>query len=178
MLIGDNPSNNGFRQSIEYFLSQGYQKSELYGSMWGFPDYPYQGYLFYAENVLQIRKFIDAVIDYTNTTEIDVISHSLGVQYARRALQGGWARSYSKRSFSTGNDSFYIGPPLTDRIRNFIGIAGATWGNANCFKEEFKLTKTCSPLNGYWPGDQDGEPFPVNLSKFTLDLNNGTNREA
>ena len=38
MLIGENPSNNGFRLSIEYFLARGYTKAEIYGSMWGFAD--------------------------------------------------------------------------------------------------------------------------------------------
>jgi triacylglycerol lipase len=44
MLIGDSPENNGFRLTIEYFLSQGYSKSELYGSMWGYPDVPHRHY--------------------------------------------------------------------------------------------------------------------------------------
>ena len=37
-LIGEEWANDGFRYSIEYFLEQGYKKSELYGSMWGFND--------------------------------------------------------------------------------------------------------------------------------------------
>jgi hypothetical protein len=32
MLIGDCPMNNGFRLAIEYLLSRGYTKAELYGS--------------------------------------------------------------------------------------------------------------------------------------------------
>lgn len=37
-VIGDCPMTNGFRYTIEYFLSKGYTKAELYGSMWGFGD--------------------------------------------------------------------------------------------------------------------------------------------
>ena len=37
-IIGDTRDNNGFRMTIEYFLSKGYTKAELYGSMWGFGD--------------------------------------------------------------------------------------------------------------------------------------------
>ncbi len=37
-MIGDCPVTNGFRHTIEYFLSKGYTKAELYGSMWGFGD--------------------------------------------------------------------------------------------------------------------------------------------
>jgi len=85
MIIGNTDMNNGFRYTIEYFLQRGYTKSELYGSMWGFADYPHNHY-FNAETILYIRKFIDAVLEYTNATYIDVISHSMGVTYARRAL--------------------------------------------------------------------------------------------
>ena len=85
MIIGDSPKNNGFRYTIEYFLQKGYTKAELYGSMWGFADIPHN-HFYNAETVLHIRKFIDAVIEYTNSTSIDVISHSMGVAYARRAL--------------------------------------------------------------------------------------------
>jgi len=42
MLIGDNWKNDGFRYDIEYFLSRGYTKAELYGSMWGFADLDYE----------------------------------------------------------------------------------------------------------------------------------------
>ena len=38
-IIGDNPVNNGFRMTIEHFLSKGYTKAELYGSTWGWNDY-------------------------------------------------------------------------------------------------------------------------------------------
>ena len=100
-----------------------------------------------------MRKFIDAVIEYTNATEVDVIAHSFGVVYGRRSLQGGWAKSYSERSISTGTDSFYIGPPLHDKVKNFIGIAGPAWGNPQCLKPEFKAVILCNPLNGNWPGD-------------------------
>jgi alpha-D-ribose 1-methylphosphonate 5-triphosphate synthase subunit PhnI len=37
-IIGNTRNTNGFRIAIEYFLSKGYTKSELYGSMWGFSD--------------------------------------------------------------------------------------------------------------------------------------------
>ena len=129
MLIGDSPVNNGFRISIEYFLSKGYLKSEIYGSMWGYPDIPHLHY-FQSEYVVQVRKFIDAVLEYTNATQIDVIAHSYGVFYGRRALQGGWAKTYSKNSIGTDSDMYYVGPPLFDKVYNFIAIAGPAWGNA------------------------------------------------
>ncbi|CDW84125.1 lipase [Stylonychia lemnae] len=65
MLYGDNDSNNGFRYSIEYFIQNGYTKSEIYGSMWGFGDTSNQKNL------------------------VDVISHSMGVTLSRAAIKGG-----------------------------------------------------------------------------------------
>ncbi len=123
MIIGDSDMNNGFRYTIEYFLKRGYTKAELYGSMWGFSDFPHNHY-FNAETVLFLRKFIDAVIEYTNATQIDVISHSMGVTYARRALQGGWVRTYAKHSVGTDSDMYFIGEPLERNVSTYLAIAG------------------------------------------------------
>ena len=68
MIIGDDWLNDGFRFDIEYFLQNGYTKAELYGSMWGFADYDGEDYLkFETEYVLRIRRFIEAVLDYTGS---------------------------------------------------------------------------------------------------------------
>jgi hypothetical protein len=40
MVIGSTDADDGFRYSIEYFLQNGYNESEIYGSMWGFADIP------------------------------------------------------------------------------------------------------------------------------------------
>ena len=52
---------------------------------------------------MYIRKFIEAVLEYTGADEIDVISHSMGVPLSRRALKGGW--SMDRRSFPYGEDN-------------------------------------------------------------------------
>jgi hypothetical protein len=66
MIIGDEPINNGFRLTIEHFLRMGYTKAELYGSTWGFADVHHSfEHWHQAEWVLQIRAFIDAVLEYT-----------------------------------------------------------------------------------------------------------------
>ena len=41
-LIGSTPDDSGFRYTIEHFLTLGYTKVELYGSMWGFNDVPHE----------------------------------------------------------------------------------------------------------------------------------------
>ncbi len=48
----------------------------------------------------------------------------MGVTYARRALQGGWAKTYSKHSVGTDTDNYYIGEPLESKVFTYIGIAG------------------------------------------------------
>ena len=55
------------------------------------------------EYIMYIRKFIEAVLEYTGADEIDVISHSMGVPLSRRALKGGW--SMDRRSFPYGEDN-------------------------------------------------------------------------
>ena len=50
------------------------------------------------EVVLQIRRFIDAVLEYTEAPEIDIIAHSMGVAYSRRAVKGGWASTFVNHS--------------------------------------------------------------------------------
>ena len=129
-IIGDNWANDGFRYSIEYFLSQGYTKGQLYGSTWGWnDDYHRFQHQYQLEYVMYIRKFIEAVLDYTGAEEIDVVAHSMGVPLSRKALKGGW----TKRAVWEGEQvPFYIGKPLTGRVRNYIGIVGPNFGVENC----------------------------------------------
>ena len=106
--------------------------------------------------MLQIRKFIDAVLEYTGAPEIDVITHSMGVTYTRRALKGGWAKAYSRHTIGTEGDEYFIGRPLSDRVRTFIGIAGANWGSHHCIESEYTdLIKMCNKINGFWPGSNE-----------------------
>jgi triacylglycerol esterase/lipase EstA (alpha/beta hydrolase family) len=157
MIIGDIPDNNGFRLTIEYFLSQGYTKAELYGSMWGFADVPHQKQHYHQrENVMYIRTFIDAVLEYTGAPQIDMIAHSMGVTYARRVLKGGTVKAYDRRTRGTDHDLYYIGEPLNDKVNTFIGIAGSNWGNKHCTEEPYKyIWARCNKLSGIWPGSQE-----------------------
>lgn len=89
-IIGDEWANDGFRYSIEYFLQNGYTKAELYGSMWGYADLMYEYQLIHnTEWVLYVRKFIEAVLDYTGAEKVDIIAHSMGVTLTRAAIKGG-----------------------------------------------------------------------------------------
>ena len=117
----DEDLQSGFKYSIEYFLSRGYKRSELYATTWGFADVPHEPQHYHSiEYLIYIRKFIDAVLEYTNATAIDVISHSMGVTFARKVLKGGVVKSLGT--------PYDLGPALTEKIDTFIGIAGPNWG--------------------------------------------------
>ena len=141
MLIGSSDADNGFRIPIEYFLENGYNKSEIYGSMWGFADIPREfEIVHYQAYVMRVRKFIEAVLDYTGATEIDVVAHSLGTSLTRRALKGGWV--------VTANEQYYVGAPLTNKVRTFIGIAGFSRGTYLCELQQYRL---CNGIDGIYP---------------------------
>lgn len=85
--------------------------------MWGFGDNDHaRGHYHQPEYVLYIRRFINAVLQYTEAAEIDVISHSMGVNYARRAIKGGWANIYARHGVGAEGDKYYIGQPLSQRL--------------------------------------------------------------
>ena len=108
-----------------YFLSRGYTMSELYGTTWGFGDIPHEGqHTHNRELLIYLRKFIEAVIEYTGAEKVDVIVHSMGTTLTRRVLKGGVVKSLG--------DAFDLGKPLTDKVDTFVGIAGPNWGISTC----------------------------------------------
>ncbi len=144
--IGVDWYSNGFRISIEYFLSRGYTKAELYASMYGFCDYEHgMQHTLNRLDTMRVRNFIEAVLEYTGAEQVDVISHSMGVTYTRRSIKGGHTIA--------DEEPFFIGEPLTDRVNTFIGIAGRNWGIPKCnmdlYENNFHL---CNKLNGGYPG--------------------------
>ena len=146
MIIGDTPDNNGFRYSIEYFLSRGYKKSELYGTQYWFADIPHMGGHFFAkENVMYLRKFVEAVLKYTGSKKIDIIAHSQGVLMSRRLIKGGIL-------FAT-DEPTVIGLPLTNRVDTYIGIAGPNMGILECLTDSVRAKRRiCNSFNGNFPG--------------------------
>jgi hypothetical protein len=112
------------------------------------------------------------VLEYTQAEEIDVISHSMGVTFARRVLKGGWSKTHSNRTQGHDGDSYYIGPPLTHRVRTFIGIGGGNWGSPLCLvPEHITGWGICDKKLGFYPGAQWEDPYPRDMSPFIIELN-------
>eukprot|EP00347_Sterkiella_histriomuscorum_P009724 403340126 len=164
MAIGDEWVNNGFRLSIEYFLSRGYTKAELYASQWGFADVPHEfQHVHQQEFVMYNRRFVEAVLEYTQAPQIDIIAHSMGVTFSRRLIKGGMVYGDIK--------PYYVGEPINDKVNTFIGIAGPNWGAASC-NMDFWLQnfRTCNKLNGFYGGSKDGSPTPPDMALFLKEL--------
>lgn len=120
---------------------------------------------------MYIRKFIEAVLDYTGAKEVDVISHSMGVPLSRRALKGGWS-SVPVVDIVTGENEdrpFYIGKPLTDKVRHYIGIVGPNFGVINCtVPEYFDSYRGCNKELGFYPGSEAGHPLPLDMTPWLV----------
>ncbi|VDM39526.1 unnamed protein product, partial [Toxocara canis] len=184
-LYTQTPIATGWSRSIQYFLEQNYTSAELYATTWG-DAWAVGGNLMDAYNtmhtcstLLYLRKFVGAVVQYTRARKIDVIAHSLAVPLMRKVLKGG--------SLIATDGNCTLGPPLTEYVDTFLGIAGANYGLCVC-----QLAQTvpawCNALDGLYPGytceDQvvcgypDGECKQKNYSAFLEALNNDPNREA
>ena len=90
-----------------------------------------------------IRAFIQAVLAYTGAPKINIISHSMGVAIARKAIKGG-----SGIDHLLGN--YQLGPSLQSRIETFIGIAGVNLGLMQCIPNI--VLNYCNKIDGLFPG--------------------------
>lgn len=124
--VGTQDLFTGFSKSIEYFLSMGYSKSELYITTWGpgdkdkAPDQTHS-----KEYLTYLRAFTEAVIAYTGAEKINIIGHSMGVTLGRRVIKGG--------KVTAAATPFNLGPSLANKVDTFIGLAGATYGLTTCY---------------------------------------------
>uniref|UniRef100_A0A7E4VIS0 Lipase n=1 Tax=Panagrellus redivivus TaxID=6233 RepID=A0A7E4VIS0_PANRE len=175
-------SSPGWEASISYFLSHGYSSAELYATSWGDNSALNAASRTHdCDTVIRIRKFLEAVIAYTNATKIDVITHSMGVTLGRKAIKGGQLKTSSK----TCN----LGSALTNQVDTYVGISGANYGLCNCEGGSEYIEATCSGVNGFWPGnscgfnmlDCGGVMIPCGeptYSSFLEDLNSDPNKEG
>lgn len=166
--VGTNPWTwqKGWTQSIEYFLSKGYSKGELYATTWGAGNELMASQNYHSQEFLvYLRNFTEAVLAYTGAEKVNIIGHSMGVTLARRVVKGGQV---------TGTLFPYnLGPSIADKVDTFIGIAGANYGLNSC-QYIGSMLPTCNTLNGFYPGTSAG----VGLTTFLKELNDDTTKEG
>jgi triacylglycerol esterase/lipase EstA (alpha/beta hydrolase family) len=118
--LGQSSTLTGWNASINYFLSQGYKTSKLYATTWGDADPFLSAYQYHSKpNLQKVRAFIQAGKAYTGAAKVDVVTHSMGVTLARKAIVGGAAND------AANGGSYNLGSPLTSNVDTFVGIAGA-----------------------------------------------------
>ncbi len=138
--VGWDQGPMGWTAVIDYFLADGYGPAELYATTWGPANPGLAGEQTHSfANVARIRAFIEAVLAYTGAEKLDLIAHSMGVTLARKAILGGELEDKN------------LGPPLSDRIDTFVGIAGANLGLTACY-QAVESQPTCSAEDGFFPG--------------------------
>ncbi len=146
------PYMTGWATTKQYFESQGYKSHELYATTWGdgaITSVPFETHS--KKNVMQVRKHLEAVLEYTGAKKINIVSHSMGVTLARLAILGG------DMVDSNGNH-YDIGAPLTSKVNVFVGISGPNAGLASGAALPFVPTTDMNTglCPGYLPGDLFG----------------------
>lgn len=136
----------GWTNSIQYFKSRGFKAAELYATTWGPANSNYATDQTHScEYLTFLRKFVDAVLDYSGSDKISIVAHSMGVTLARKVIKGG---SHTDRD----GTSCDLGPPLTGSVDTFIGIAGGNRGLTNCWGAGKFMAPTCNDVTGFYPG--------------------------
>lgn len=161
----------GWTASRNYFISQGYKNSELYAITWGDANPLSSGNQYHSKpNLQKIRAFIQAVKAYTGATKVDIVTHSMGVTLARKAILGGSA------SDALNGGSYNLGASLTSSVDTFVGIAGANRGLVSCYQSG-GTTPTCANTNGLYPGYLYFG-FVVGVSNILTNINSSSHYEG
>ncbi|MFH4973930.1 hypothetical protein AB6A40_000639 [Gnathostoma spinigerum] len=127
-----------FEPYFHKLRNSGYSDAELYGTTYGDGIRPssfslkYAGVEITCDLVKQVREFIEVVADYTES-QVDIVAHALGSLLARMAILGGKC---------PGSDHD-IGKPLTDKVHNYISVAGVNYGWSTCSIWPFSSRASC-----------------------------------
>ncbi|MDF1547504.1 MAG: hypothetical protein P1P88_06765 [Bacteroidales bacterium] len=164
--LGNIIGQTGWTASVGHFKNNGYKDAELYGFTWGPANVLLSANQCHTYTYLsQIRAFILAVKAYTGASKIDIVSHSMGVTLARKAIKG--SNCYDEETGTYKN----LGAPLTNIVDAFVGIAGANKGLVSCYLINGS-TKTCDNSTGLYPGYLYWGMGPYGVSDILVDINN------
>ncbi len=170
--VGSSLPQSGWSDSIAYFKSAGYSDAELYATTWGPASAASSANQYHSRaHLTRIRAFIEAVLDYTGASKVDIIAHSMGVTLARKAIKGGSAHDAADGGW------YNLGSSLTSEIDAFVGIAGANQGLVSCYQTG-PTTPTCGSTNGLYPGYLYWGLGPYGVSDMLVDLNSTSGYEG
>ncbi|KAI1695263.1 lipase (class 2) domain-containing protein [Ditylenchus destructor] len=128
------------------------------GSFYGKPDQELPRGPMICLYMRQLRKFFEYVWEYTRSLwngdktnyKIDVVGDSMGVLTSRKVILGGKC---------VDDPSIDLGPPLTDKVHTYIGIAGPNNGSHLCTGKGKRDTRAkianllpgCNLVTGFRP---------------------------
>ncbi|GMS93655.1 hypothetical protein PENTCL1PPCAC_15830, partial [Pristionchus entomophagus] len=172
----------GWENTIDYFLKHGYTSAELYATSWGNTNPNFASARTHDCSTTQrLRRFLQAVLDYTGADKISLVTHSMGVTLGRKIIKGG--------KIQADDGACDLGVPIRN-VDVFVGLSGGNYGLCNC-EGAGTIEPTCNKQDGLWPGDSCGMnyldcgltvlPFPCSgptYSKFLTDLNGDMQQEA
>jgi poly(3-hydroxyalkanoate) synthetase len=96
---------------ILHLKVHGWTKADLYTTTWGPANDKQAAFNYHSRKYLTyLRKFVEAVLDYTKSDKVNIVSHSMGVTFARKVVKGGLAHD------ELDGGSYDLGKPLSDRV--------------------------------------------------------------
>ncbi|GMS94090.1 hypothetical protein PENTCL1PPCAC_16265, partial [Pristionchus entomophagus] len=135
---------SGWTKSVEHFKERGYSGAELYGLTYGTRDINLSlQSTITCRNLLGLRRFIEAILEYTEAEQIDIVAHSMGVTLARKAIQGG--------QIHLSGESCDLDESLSEKVDALVAISGANYGMCMCLMAGIAGTPACGQV-GYAPG--------------------------
>ncbi|ULT83513.1 hypothetical protein L5515_018479 [Caenorhabditis briggsae] len=143
----NHPFQTGFNDVIKYFMDKDYTLAELYGITYGNRSMAHSFSNFMQCEYFQLqRRFLEFVLHYTKSAQVNIVAHSMGATIARRIIKGG--------QYTTSTESCDLGHDLTKRVNTFISIASANYGMCIC--EHALAFAACGMETGFHPGTCTG----------------------